>query len=109
MATDGSLPLPKDARIVELRAGLLTLETRECLLPGTRLGFDLRMEERPLPLEVDVGECLVMLKDRRGYLYHARIFLSQLAEADRQIIQLFINKGRGAPTLAPRGPGRSAP
>jgi hypothetical protein len=84
---------------VELRPDLLAFETRSCLLPGTRLSLTLVMEGQPLPLEVVVGQCLVTDKDRRGYKYLAQVFLAQLSEPDRQLITLFISKGRGAPVL----------
>ncbi len=95
----GPLPLPKDAILVELRPDVLAFETRSCILPGTQVAFDLVMEGRALPLEIAVGECLVVTKDRRGYVYHSRVFLNQLSDPDRNIIALFIAKGRGAPRL----------
>lgn len=102
-----SAALPKDTQLVELREDSLTLETRECLLPGTPLAFSLVMEGKPVTLEAEVGECLVMAKDRGGYLYRLRVPLSHLGKADRSLIALFISKGRGAPDVAPapaRGP-----
>jgi hypothetical protein len=87
--------------LVELRPDLLAFETRQLLLPGTAIALGLVMEGRPLPLEVEVGQCLVVDKDRRGYLYRARIFLAQLSDPDRHLIELFIAKGRGAPRLLP--------
>lgn len=92
---------------MELRPDLLAFETRACLLPGTRLSLMLVMEGRPLPLEVVVSQCLVTDKDRRGYRYRAQVFLAQLPEPDRQLITLFIAKGRGAPVLeSPRTAAR---
>jgi hypothetical protein len=92
-------PLPEDARLVELRPDVLAFDTRTCMLPGTRLLFSLVMEERPLALEVEVSQCLVVDKDRKGYLYRSKILLSQIPDADRHLIELFIAKGRGAARL----------
>ena len=52
--------LPKDAALVELRPESLTFQTRECVLPGTRLAFALVMEGRLLPLEAPAEACLVV-------------------------------------------------
>ena len=93
-------PLPKDAVLVELRADRLSFSTRECLLPGTMLAFDLIMEGRPLPLAVTTSACLIIAKDRKGLVYHTQIRLDQISEGDRQLITLFISKGRGAAELA---------
>jgi hypothetical protein len=93
--------LPKEAILVELRADQLTFESRKCLLPGTRVLFTLVMEGQPLPLKLPVRECLVTERDRLGYIYHARIGLDPLPEPDRQLINLYIAKGRGSPELAP--------
>ena len=95
--------LPKDARLVELRPELLTLETRECLLPGALIAFHLVLEGQPLALTLPVSECLVVARERRGYVYHLRLPLDDLGEGDRSLIALFINKGRGEPAL--RGGG----
>ena len=84
---------------MDLRPDRLTIETRECLLPGTVLSAALVMEGRALPLRLAVTECLVTDKDRLGYVYRLRFSLETLPEADRQIIGLFISKGRGAPRL----------
>lgn len=103
-----SAALPKDTQLVELREDLLTLETRKCVLPGTPLAFSLVMEGKPVTLEAEVGECLVVAKDRAGYVYHLRLPLAHLGKADRSLIALFITKGRGAPDVTPapvRGPG----
>lgn len=94
--------LPKDAILVELRADRLTFETRECFLPGTPVSFNLLMEGRSLPLQLPTTECLVDDKDRLGYIYHSRVSLADLPEADRQIVALFITKGRGSPRLSQR-------
>jgi hypothetical protein len=95
-----TLGLPRDGILVELRHDALTFETRSCLLPGTVLRFRLLMEGKPLELKAPVDACLVMDKDRNGYLYHVRLALDRLAEADRHLIALFIAKGRGHPGLA---------
>jgi len=102
-----SVVLPRDTQLVELREDSLTLETHECVLPGTPLAFCLVMEGRPVTLEAEVHECLVMAKQRGGYLYHLRVPLAHLGTADRSLIALFISKGRGAPDVVPvaaRGP-----
>jgi hypothetical protein len=96
-----TVSLPKDAILVELRPEGLTFETRQVLLPGTLVSFNLVMEGRPLRLECPTTACLVVGKDRSGYLYESRISLTSLPEADRQLIALFIGKGRGSPTLTP--------
>lgn len=91
--------LPRDGIFVELRSEALTFETRQCLLPGTVVRFRLVMEGKPLALNAPVGACLVMDKDRAGYLYHVRLALDALAEPDRHLVALFIEKGRGHPGL----------
>jgi hypothetical protein len=93
--------LPKDAQLVELRADVLTVATRNCLLPGTQVSFDLVMEGRPLRLQAPVRECLVVAKVRSGYVFHPRLWLGELAQPDRHLIALFIGKGRGSPAVAP--------
>ena len=40
-----------------------------------------------------------MSRDRSGFTYHVVCDLSVLPNADRQILALFIGKGRGAPDL----------
>jgi len=95
------LPLPKDAAIFELRAEALTVRTRECRLPGGLVALNLFMEGRALPLQVPIAACLVMDKDRQGYVYHLRLSFEALTEADRHLIALFITKGRGSPELKP--------
>jgi hypothetical protein len=97
-----SVALPKDAALVELRPESLTFQTRECVLPGTRLAFALVMEGRPLPLEAPAEACLVVDRDRSGYLFHSRLSLTALSEPDRSLIALFIAKGRGSPGLVAR-------
>lgn len=95
-----AVPLPKDAVLVELKPESLTFQTRECLLPGTRVAFGLVMEGWSLPLEAAVEACLVVDRDRGGYVFHSRLSLAALAEPDRSLIALFIAKGRGSPSLA---------
>ena len=95
------LPLPKDAAIFELRAEALTVRTRECRLPGGLVALSLVMEGKSLPVQVPIAACLVIDKDRQGYLYHLRLSLEGLPEADRNLIGLFISKGRGSPELKP--------
>jgi hypothetical protein len=97
-AVPGS-PLPKDAVLVELRADRLSFSTRECLLPGTALAFNLVMEGRPLPIAGATSACLVVGKDRKGYLYQTQVSLDPISDGDRQLIILFISKGRGAAEL----------
>ena len=94
------VPLPKDAALVELRPESLTFQTRECLLPGTLVAFGLVMEGRLLPLEAPAEACLVVDRDRTGYLFHSRLSLRGLSEPDRSLVALFIAKGRGRPGLA---------
>ena len=94
-----TVALPRDRILIELRADAVTVETRECLIPGTKVRFRLVMEGRPLSLQAPVGACLVMDRDRVGYLYNVRLALDGLAEPDRHLIALFIEKGRGGPAL----------
>jgi hypothetical protein len=93
--------LPRDGSFVELRHDALTFETRSCLLPATVVRFRLLMEGKPLELKAPVDACLVMDKDRNGYIYHVRLALDRLAEPDRHLVALFIAKGRGHPGLQP--------
>jgi hypothetical protein len=93
--------LPKDAALLELRPEVLTFQTRQCILPCTLVSFILVLEGRPLPLQAPAAACLVVDKDRHGYLYHSRVSLTDLPEPDRQLIGLFIGKGRGSPGLQP--------
>lgn len=104
MGSSSILRLPKDAILVELRPEVVTFETRECLLPGTRVAMKLVMENHDLPLQLPVTACLVTEKDRLGYIYHCQFSLAPLSETDRHIVSVFINKGRGAPELAPLPP-----
>ena len=93
--------LPRDAGLVELRSDTLTFRTRECILPDSVVAFALALEGKPLELEAPVTACLVMSRDRSGFTYHVQCDLSVLPSADRQILALFIDKGRGAPDLQP--------
>ena len=92
--------LPPDARLVELRASHITFRSRRRLSPGTRLDFALVMEGRPWPLQGPITSCEIH-KERDVSLYEMRISLESLRQSDRQLIALFIEKGRGAPGLAP--------
>jgi hypothetical protein len=94
-------PLPRDAAIFELRPEALTVQTREHRLPGTLTALNLVMEGQSLPLQIPISACLVMAKDRRGFLYHLRLSFEALPEGDRHLIALFIAKGRGSPELQP--------
>jgi hypothetical protein len=99
--------LPRDAALVELRADLLTFRTRECILPDSVVAFALSLEGQPLELEAPVNVCLVVERDRTGFTYHVQCDLSTLPTVDRQILALFIAKGKGAPELtAPATAGR---
>lgn len=91
--------LPADAAFVSLRPDALVFATRECLLPGTVVALTLVMEGRRLPLEAPVEACLVVARDKTGYTFHTRIDLAALPAADRQILGLFIAKGRGSAGL----------
>jgi hypothetical protein len=98
-----SAPLPSDATLAELRPDVLIFRTRECILPGTVVDLVVRLEGQPLALQAPVEACLVVEKDRSGYVFHCRLDLSALAGPDRQLLALFISKGRGSPVLAPPG------
>jgi hypothetical protein len=98
-----STPLPKDATLVELRPEAMTFRTRECVLPRTPVDFVLRLEGQPLALQAPVDACCVVEKDRTGYVFHCRLDLLALPGSDRQILGLFISRGRGSPVLAPPG------
>jgi hypothetical protein len=105
-ASGVTVSLPKDSLFVELQPAVLTFETRECLLPGTQVAFSLVMEGQPLPLQAPVSECLVVDRDKAGFLYQARVSLATVSESDRQLIALFILKGRGSVGLRPVPAGR---
>jgi hypothetical protein len=98
-----STPLPRDATLVELRPDALTFRTRECVLPGTVVDLVLRLEGRPLALQPPVEACLVVEKDKSGYVFHCRLDLTALPGSDRQILSLFISRGRGSPVLGVPG------
>jgi hypothetical protein len=100
-ASGVTVPLPKDSSFVELQPDTMTFETRDCLLPGTQVAFSLVMEGQPLPLQAPVAECLVVDKDKAGFLYHARVSLAPISASDRQLVALFILKGRGSVGLRP--------
>jgi len=100
------VPLPKDALFVELQPEMLTFETRECLLPGTQVAFSLVLEGHALPLQAPVSECLVVDKDKAGFLYQPRVSLASLPGPDRQLIALYILKGRGGVGLIPVAAGK---
>ena len=51
-------------------------------------------------MAVSTTACLVVGKDRKGYFYQTQVSLAQISEGDRQLIILFISKGRGAAELA---------
>jgi hypothetical protein len=105
-ASSVTVPLPKDSLFVELQPETLTFETRECLLPGTQVAFSLVLEGHALPLHAPVAECLVVDKDKAGFLYQARVSLAALPGSDRQLIALFILKGRGSVGLRPTPAGK---
>ena len=105
-ATGVTVPLPKDSLFVELQPEILTFETRDCLLPGTQVAFSLVLEGHSLPLQAPVAECLVVDKDKAGFLYQARVSLAGLPGSDRQLIALFILKGRGGVGLIPAAVGK---
>jgi hypothetical protein len=98
-----STPLPCDATLVELRPDALRFRTRECILPRTAVDLVLRLEGQPLALQVPVDACLVVDKDRSGYVFHCRLDLLALPGADQHILALFISKGRGSPGLSAPG------
>ena len=98
-----STPLPKDATLVGLRTDALTFRTRDAVLPGTVVDLVLRLEGQPLALSMPVEACLVMEKERGGYVYHCRLDLNALPSSDRHIVSLFISRGRGSPVLAVPG------
>jgi hypothetical protein len=101
MADDRAVPLPKDAVLEVLRPDYLTFQTRNVLLPGTTVVFNLVMEGHALPLRVVIERTEVVAKDLRGYSYVSHVSLEHLTSTDRHLIELFIKKGRGEPRLAP--------
>lgn len=98
-----STPLPSDAALVELRPDALVFRTRECILPPTPIDLVLRLEGQPLSLRAPVEACLVVEKDRSGYVFHCRLDLAAVPAPDRQLLALFIAKGRGSPVLGVPG------
>ena len=98
------MDLPRDAVLVELRAEVMTFRTRECVLPGSDIHFALVLEGKPLPLAAPVAACLVMERDRTGYTFDVHCDLATLPPADRQVLALFIAKGRGSPQLHASAP-----
>ena len=96
-----NVALPADAHFVELRPDALTFQTRQCLLPGTRVRFQLVMEGRPWSLQAPVDACMVMEKERSGYVFHVRLSLGMLSDPDHHLVNLFIARGRGQPGLKP--------
>ena len=92
--------LPHDAHLVELRVEHVTFRSRRRVPPGTVLDFALVMEGQPWTLRAPVVDCLTR-KDRGVSLYEMRVSLESLPQGDRHLIALFIEKGRGAPKLAP--------
>jgi hypothetical protein len=95
------LSLPSDAALVGLTTGTMTFRTRECLLPGTMVSFTLVLEGRALTLAAPVGACLVMARDKAGFTYHVLCDLNAMPSGDRQLVALFVTKGRGSPQLQP--------
>lgn len=95
--------LPDDAHLVELRAEHVTFRSKKRVAPGTVLAFALVMEGRPWPLRAPVVDCLAR-KERGEAFYEMRVSFESLPKPDRHLIALFIEKGRGAPKLAPVGP-----
>jgi hypothetical protein len=91
--------LPKDARLAGLWPERVAVESREAVLPGTEVTFRLVLEGNSMRVSAPVHACLVVSKDRHGYVFHIEFLLDALASAERQIIQLFIAKGRGEPEI----------
>ena len=93
------VPLPKDATLEHLRPELLAFGTRECLLPGTIVVFNLLMEGHALPLRLEILRTEVIDRDLRGYRYLSYVSLESTTSTDRHLIELFIKKGRGEPRI----------
>lgn len=91
--------LPKDARLAGLWPDKVAVESREAVLPGTEVAFRLVLEGNSLQVTTAAQACLVVAKDRRGYVFHIELPLESLGNAERQIIALFIAKGRGEPYI----------
>ena len=96
--------LPKDARLAGLWPDKVAIESREAVLPGTEISFRLVLDGNSLQVTAAVQACLVVSKDRRGYVFHIEFPLDSLGSAEQQIITLFIAKGRGEPYVD-RGTG----
>ena len=88
---------------MELRAEHVTFRSKRRVAPGTVLEFDLVMEGRPWAVRAPVVTCLAR-KDAGVALFEMRVSLEDLPASDRRLIALFIEKGRGAPALAPARP-----
>ena len=101
MAEERAVPIPKDATLAALRPESLSFASRHCLLPGTRVVFNLLMEGHALPLRLIIERTEVVGKDLRGYQYVSYVSLEGLSSTDRHLIELFIKKGRGEPRLTP--------
>lgn len=91
--------LPKDASVARLSPDRIVFKTRECVLPGTEIGFQLLLERNLLPLRAVVEACLVVARQGRGYVFHLDVPLTRLTSAERRILTLFIAKGRGSARL----------
>jgi hypothetical protein len=94
-----TVPLPKDAVLIELRPDFLSFGTREALLPGTVVAFNLVMEGHALPLSLEILRTELVEKDRGGYVFVSYVSLETMANTDRHLVEVFIKKGRGAPEL----------
>ena len=88
---------------MELRAEHVTFRSKRRVAPGTIVDFELVMEGRPWPVTGPVVTCLAR-KDGGMAVFEMRVSLEALPEGDRHLIALFIEKGRGAPELAPARP-----
>jgi hypothetical protein len=94
-----TVPLPKDAELVELRPDWLTFRSRKRVPPGARVDFALVMEGRPWPLQATAVSSTAQ-KEGTEHVYLTRLSLEDLPDGDRHLIGLFIEKGRGSPGLA---------
>ena len=61
--------------------------------------LNLLMEGHALPLRLEIIRTEVIYKDLRGYRYLSYVSLDYLTSTDRQLIELFIKKGRGEPRI----------
>jgi hypothetical protein len=96
---ENAVPLPKDATLEVLRPEILGFGSRECLLPGTVVVFNLVMEGHALPLRLEILRTEVIDKDWKGYRFVSYVSLDDTPTTDRHLIELFIKKGRGAAVL----------